>query len=116
MIQRGSVVAVDFARTDPGADVRPALVIQNDRDNFRLQKTIVAQITGNTSRLNEPTQYFIDPLHPDWGQTGLRFPCVVNCSNITTIPKDDIIRALGALSPIAMQQIDECLKAALEII
>ena len=115
MISRGSIVIVDFERTDPGADVRPAVVIQNDRDNRRLQKTIVAQITGNIARANEDTQYLIDSSHPDWKQSGLRQPCVVNCSNITTVPQDEVVAVIGLFSPLSMQQVDECIKAALDM-
>jgi mRNA-degrading endonuclease toxin of MazEF toxin-antitoxin module len=42
MTSRGDVVIVDFRPVHPAAGVRPALVIQNDRDNARMSKTIVA--------------------------------------------------------------------------
>jgi mRNA interferase MazF len=38
-VQRNDVVLVDFPFTDgSGSKVRPALVVQNDRDNGRLVK------------------------------------------------------------------------------
>jgi mRNA-degrading endonuclease toxin of MazEF toxin-antitoxin module len=42
-----------------GAKVRPALVVQNDRDNQRLVNTIVVQITSVTRRALAPTQLLI---------------------------------------------------------
>ena len=43
MIRRGDVVIVDFPFTDvPTSKVRPALVVQNDVDNGRRRKTIIA--------------------------------------------------------------------------
>lgn len=43
-VQRGEVVLVDYPyASGTGAKVRPALVIQNDRDNQRLLNTIVIQ-------------------------------------------------------------------------
>ena len=35
---------------------RPALVVQNDVDNARLQNTVIAQITSNLRRVGDPQQ------------------------------------------------------------
>ena len=51
---------------EPGAKVRPALVVQNDRDNQRLLNTIVAQVTGMTKRSLESTQVLIELATPRW--------------------------------------------------
>ncbi len=59
-VNRGDIVLVDYPFTTGGAKVRPALVVQNDRDNARMTNTIVAQISGNTSRVNEATQHLIE--------------------------------------------------------
>ena len=40
--------------------MRPALVVQNDRDNARMANTVVAQISGNTARVSEATQHLIE--------------------------------------------------------
>lgn len=78
-VQRGEVVLVDFPYAGgTGHKVRPALVIQNDRDSVRLVNTIVAQITGTTQRALEPTQVLIDPVTPEGKPSGLRFESVVN--------------------------------------
>jgi len=60
MLNRGDVVLVDHAFTTGGAEVRPVLVVQNDRDKARMTNSIVAQISANTARLNEPTQHLIE--------------------------------------------------------
>jgi mRNA interferase MazF len=50
-VQRGDVVLVDYPYAGGAASkVRPALVVQNDRDNQRLVNTIVVQITSVTRR------------------------------------------------------------------
>ena len=65
-VQRGEVVLVDFPYTSgTGSKVRPALVIQNDRDNARLVNTIVAQITGTTQRAPEATQVLVEVNTPE---------------------------------------------------
>jgi len=58
-MNRGDVVTVDFSRYDPGDKVRPALVVQNDRDNARMAKTIVAFITSNLHRAAANAQFLI---------------------------------------------------------
>ena len=59
---RGDIVLADLPFTDrTGSKIRPALVIQNDRNNSRLEDVILALITRTTSRAStEPTQMLID--------------------------------------------------------
>ena len=114
-MNRGDIVIVDFRPTSPSAGVRPALVVQNDRDNARMRNTIVAQVTTNIVRAEHDTQILIDATHPDWTSSGLLRPSVVNCSNVYTIDQGDVARIVGDLSSTTMFEIDECLKAALAI-
>jgi mRNA interferase MazF len=116
-MRRGDIVLVDFPfATGSGTKVRPSLVIQCDRNNIRLQDTIVAIITSNTARAAlEPTQYLVDQSHVDWPSSGLRLPSVVKCENIYTFNNCRILRLIGHLSDATMQQINTCLKASLEI-
>jgi mRNA interferase MazF len=115
-VRRGDVVLVDFPfSTGGGAKVRPALVIQNDRDNQRLTNTVVVQITGTTRRAFEATQLAIPLSSPSGIQSGLRQDSVVNCVNIATLHQDVILRVIGSLPLAAMQQVNACLKAALAI-
>ena len=112
-VTRGDVVLVDFPFAGGGASkVRPALVVQNDRDNGRLSNTIVAMITGRTQRAAEPTQLLLDVSTPDGKQTGLITNSVVNCVNLFTIEQRKVLRTLGRLAPSLLSQIDNCLKAA----
>ena len=112
LLSRGSIVVVDFASTNPGSGVRPAVVVQNDRDNARMANTIVAQITSNVSRSHEPTQLLIDQGHANWGTSGLCRPSVVNCSSVATVQQQHVTRVIGQLSSLTMREIDACLKAA----
>ncbi len=112
---RGDLVIVDFRPVNPNAGVRPALVVQNDRDNARMGNTVVVQVTSNVRRAVEPTQILIDPLHPDWSLSGLHRPSVVNCSNIYTIEQADVAKTVGRLSPATMEQVADCLRIVLEL-
>jgi len=114
-MNRGDVITVDFSLYDPADKVRPALVVQNDRDNARMNKTIVALITSNIRRAAEDTQYLIERSHPDFPASGLYRDSTVNCSNLYTIRQSDISRVIGRLSLSTMDQIEACLKSALAL-
>ena len=114
-MNRGDIVIVDLRPHDPGAKVRPALIVQCDRDNARMSKTIVAMITGNTRRAGEPSQLLIDQHHADWRTSGLNRESVVNCSNLFTVDQHSVIRTIGRLSAQTLTDVDACLKDALGI-
>ena len=99
-VRRGDVVLVDFPFAGGGTSkVRPALVVQNDRDNGRLTNTVVAMITSRTQRAAEPTQLLLDVSTAEGKQTGLIMNSVVNCVNLFTIEQRKVLRPLGRLSP-----------------
>jgi mRNA interferase MazF len=112
-MKRGDVAIADLRPQDPSAKVRPVLIVQNDRDNVRMSRTIVVMITGTIRRAAEPTQLLIDSSHPDWPLSGLHHPSVINCSNLYTIEQRFISRTIGSLSVATMKQIDDCLREAL---
>jgi len=115
-VQRGDVVLVDYQyAVGGGAKVRPALVVQNDRDNQHLLNTIIAQITSVTRRVSEPTQVLIEMDSPEGSQSGLKHDSVVNCVNLLTLDKGKILKKLGRLPDSFMQKVNTCLKAALEL-
>ena len=114
-MKRGDIVIVDFSVSNPGAGIRPAVVVQNDRDNGRIQNTIVAQVTSNIRRAHEDTQLLIDQTHRDWQQSGLRLPSVINTSNLATVRQADIRHLIGSLSTTTMQLIDDCIRVALQL-
>src|SRR5438132_1576769 len=95
-VQRGAVVIVDWPFAGGGGrKPRPALIIQNDRDNQRLQNTILAMITSLTRRAQEPTQLFIDLSTTEGKQSGLRQDSVVNCVNLFTVEQTKILQTIG---------------------
>lgn len=116
MVLRADVVIVYFPFTDqPRKKRRPAVVVQADAYNRLIRKTIVAMVTGNLLRSQDPAHLFVDPKHPDGTSTGLRAPSLVSCNNPVTIDQDDIVQNLGHLSDVLQQKLDHCLKAALQL-
>ena len=117
MSARGDIVIVQFPYQDGARGKnRPALVVQCDRNNRRLQNTVVAMITGNIQRAQtEPTQLLVDPSTADGQSSGLHGPSAVKCENLFTIGQADILRTIGRLTPALMARVDICLKASLAL-
>jgi len=112
-VSRGNIVLIDFPFAGGGpSKVRPALVVQNDRDNRRLQNTIVAMITSRASRSHaESTQVFVErSTHST--TTGLRVDSVVNCINVFTLERSKVLRKLGDLPPELLRDVDQALRVA----
>ena len=117
-VRRGEVVLVDLPYSDhTGSKVRPALIVQADAWNQRLDDTILALITSSRHRrVGAATQLVIDITMVEGQQTRLRLNSVIQCENLLTYDQDLILRVLGHLSATAMEQINACLKATLGIL
>jgi mRNA interferase MazF len=113
---RGDIILADLPYTDrTGSKVRPALVVQNDRNNARLDDVILAMITRTTSRSMEPTQLLIDVTTPSGQATGLLHTSAVKCEHLITLHQKFVQRVIGHLPDALMQQVNECLKESLEL-
>ncbi len=113
-VKRGDVILAYIPNVgSPGGKVRPALIVQSDHNNARLQETIIAAITSNTSRVHEPTQLLVDVSTPEGAASGLLHNSAVRCERLHAIPQIDVRRVIGRLSDALMREIDNCLKAAL---
>jgi mRNA interferase MazF len=97
MTRRGDVVVAVFPYVGGGASKnRPAVVVQCDRLNKKIDNTILAMITGNTRLAGrEPTQFLIDPTTPEGSSSGLNHASAVKCENLMTVAQADILRTLG---------------------
>ena len=116
-VNRGDVVLALFPFTDAsGSKRRPALVVQCDRNNRRLEDVILALITSNTARAStEPTQLLIAIATPEGQQSGLLHDSAVKCEHLMTVHERLIERVIGHLSSGMMQRADQCLRSALDL-
>ncbi len=116
MNRRGDVVIVDFPFTDvAAAKARPAVIIQNDTDNQRLRKTIVAMITGNLKRSHDPSHVLVDPGTPDGAASGVHAASLISCINLFTVEQTSIIKTIGHLSDVLKLRMNVSLKTALDL-
>lgn len=116
MIHRGDVVLVANPYVGSGSKNRPAIIVQCDQLNYKLDSTVVAAVTTNLKRLgSEPLQMLIDPATKEGQSAGLTHPSAVKCENLFTISQKTITKHLGRLSDPLLQQLENCLKTALEL-
>jgi len=116
-VRRGDVVLADLPFSDrTGSKKRPALVVQCDRNNRRLDDVIVAMITSVVQRsASEPTQLLIDVATPEGKQSGLLHSSAVKCEHLVTLHQQFVGRVIGHLPASMMQEIDGCLTESLEL-
>ncbi len=74
-----------------GSKVRPMLIVQSDVRNRLLNHTVVAMVSG------------------------LSATSAVRCGNLFTLHEQFILRKVGALSAVLMQQVNDGLRTALEL-
>lgn len=116
-VTRGDVVLVNYPFADGArSKTRPAVVVQCDRNNARLDNTIIAQITSRIKYAKtEPTQILIESASPAGQQAGLINDSAISCENLYTIRQDLISRKIGTLPAAVLQQVGDCLKASLDL-
>ena len=114
-VLRGDVLLVDYPYTDrTGSKVRPCIVVQNDRDNLRLDDTIVVLLTSKTRFTPGcPTEMLITANSLAGRQAGLIFDSAVQGHNLLTIDRSFIRRKIGSIPVEVIPDVDNCLKAAL---
>lgn len=116
-MKRGDVVLVDFPYSDQtGSKLRPALIVQADVLNQKLDDTILAVITSSKRRMvGSATQLVIDVSTAEGKRTGLQMDSVVQCENLVTRDQRLLRKRLGEIAPSLMSAIDDCLRAALAL-
>jgi pantothenate kinase len=75
----------------------------------------VAEITKNLGMKNDPACLFIDAGSPEGLATGVLQDSVVSRLLMATIKADRVDRVIGVLSDAMKQQLNACLKTALEL-
>src|SRR4051812_19439619 len=101
---RGTIVLASLPFTDQsGSKMRPALVVQCDYNNRRLDDVILAMITRTIHRAaSEPTQLLIDLATPEGAASGLLHTSVVKCEHLVTLHASLLTRNLGHLTAVLM--------------
>ena len=92
------------------------LVVQSDAQNQLLNHTVVAMVTTNLNFVGiDPTQVLVDITTADGAFSGLSATSAIRCGNLFTLHEKFILRKIGELSAVLLQQVDDGLKRVLEI-
>jgi mRNA interferase MazF len=115
-MRRGEVHLAAFPNSDGSPlKVRPVLVVQAEYYNQRISNVLVAVITSNLSRKNDPAHLLIDVSTPAGKQSGLKVDSLVSGLNVGVVSQKKLQRKIGELSDDLMKQVDECLRRAFSI-
>jgi mRNA interferase MazF len=116
IVNRGDVVLVDFPfSSGAGQKLRPAVVVQNDGNNRRLNSTILVPITSNTRYSGEPTQVLVDPSTQDGASAGLLKTSAVKAEIFATVENRLIRRKIGVLSKRLLKELSDAIKQSLDL-
>src|SRR5437867_4140513 len=112
-MNRGEVVLVDWPFSDrTGSKLRPAVVVQADYLNGLIDDTVLVQVTSKGHGI-PGTEVVLDPAVET--TSGLLHLSYAFCPNLLTAEQALINQTIGRLSDAAMQEIDRCPKATLEL-
>lgn len=115
-LQRGDVVLCRVPMPSTQLQefkIRPAVIISADRFNQILDDVMIVACTSNTNRSLTATQYLITG--DEISTARIRVDSVVRCESIFTLNKQMIVRKLGSLSGQTMNEVNNCLRVALEL-
>jgi mRNA interferase MazF len=115
-LQRGDVVLAWFPHASgTGGKWRPCVIIQNNEDNQKIANTVIAFVTSVLARHGDKSHVFVDVSTPEGKQTGLRKNSLISCNNIATIEQNLISKTIGSLAAPTLNEMNDCLQAALDI-
>ena len=112
-MQRGDIWWGDLGRprgSAPGYR-RPLLVVQADEFNRSAISTVVTVgMTTNMSLASAPGNVVCRPK-----ATGLPRPSVINCSQVATVDRRDLLERVAQLPSDLMQRVDDGLRLVLKL-
>ncbi|MEQ8384340.1 MAG: type II toxin-antitoxin system PemK/MazF family toxin [Coleofasciculus sp. A1-SPW-01] len=111
-IRRGDVVLCDLNPVvgTEQAGIRPVVILQIDRANAVSPHTIIAPFTTKIRQKLLPSHVFVPA-----GVGGLSQNSVILCEQIRVIDKSRIIRVLGHLDDIYLQELAQALCTILDL-
>jgi mRNA interferase MazF len=117
--QRGEIVLVKFPFMDTGgqaqAKLRPAVVVSGQIVYQTTADVLIAAISSRPTSQPLPTDYEIAIGTAEHKGAGLKKTSWVKASNLANIARSAVIRRLGRLTPTCLEELDKCLKLALEL-
>ncbi len=112
-LARGNVVLTRFPFTDlTGASLRPAVIVSQGQFGHDMVLVAISSVVRGTLA---PTDYTIEPNHPEFILTGLRVMSVFRMHKLATVERSVITRRLGHLGPQLQAEVDRLLREVLAL-
>lgn len=113
ILNRGSIILVLFPNSDlTTAKRRPALIVQSDDLKTNLNQIIIATISSQIYRANDPSRVTILRDSPKGKSSGLLRDSVVMTDNLATIKTKAVDKRIGY---IPMEKVNLALKHTLSL-
>ena len=113
-IERGAVILVPFPNSDlQTAKLRPALIVQADDLDTKLNQIVLAMISSNMARANHKSCVLIETKTENGKESGLLFDPVVMTDNLATVSVIAIAKIIGGLN--TMSKVDDALRHTLNL-
>jgi mRNA interferase MazF len=111
-VRRGEVWRADLSPTrgTEQSGVRPVLIVQTDRANAHSPHTIVVPFTSKIRQRLLPSHVLVPA-----GEGGLSHDSVTLCEQIRVLDHGRMMGKLGDLTAARMQEVDDALRAILEL-
>ena len=114
IVTRGSVVLVRYPFTDlTGTKVRPAIIITPDKFLSSIDDVACLFISSVIPSKLLPTDVLLEPHHPSFQRTGLKFRSIIRTHKFTVLHKSLVYRVLGNIDDALMSIVDQRLRMAL---
>jgi mRNA interferase MazF len=111
-VSRGDIYLADLnpSRGSEQAGIRPVVVVQREAIDRFMKTVVIVPLTSNLRRLNIPGTLAIPA-----GEGGLTQESIALCYQITVIDRLRLIRELGKLSSLYVEQLNEALTYTLQL-
>ncbi len=117
-LKRGDIVLVYYPLISTGLSerkLRPALIVQCDKNNLRLNDVILIPLTSKTKEKLEETHTFIPKNSPEGIKAGIRLDSVIKAETILTLPKSFICEKIGHLPSSVIKKVNKCLAFSIQL-
>ncbi|HIK18385.1 MAG TPA: type II toxin-antitoxin system PemK/MazF family toxin [Leptolyngbyaceae cyanobacterium M33_DOE_097] len=112
-MNKGDLVLVPFPFTDLSqTKLRPAIVLWADPNG---QDVTLCFVTSQDVSQIYPGEFVLDPVDPEFQQTGLKVISKVRVTRIVTLERRLLARRLGKLSAKQLKQLDDALVQAFQL-
>jgi mRNA interferase MazF len=106
-LSKGDVVLIEFPFTDLSqTKLRPAIVLSV---TTRFDEITLCFVSSQDVDVLEFNEFALNPIDPEFAETGLRVPSKARVTRMTTLNRSLIRRRLGKLGSQYTQALNDCL-------